>query len=41
MDRANVWFQNVRYALIMLWPLLLLVVLIAAFGIFIRRQRKR
>lgn len=41
LDRANVWFRNIRYALVILWPLLLLIVLIAAFGIFVRRQRKR
>lgn len=41
LDRANVWVQNIRYALVMLWPLLLLIVLIAAFGVFVRRQRKR
>ena len=41
LDRANVWVQNIRYALVILWPLLLLIVLIAAFGVFVRRQRKR
>lgn len=41
LDRANVWVQNIRYALVILWPLLLLIVLIAAIGIFVRRQRKR
>ena len=41
LDRAGVWVQNARYALAMLWPLLLVIVILVVIGVLLRRQRKR